>query len=338
MAFAKSSRIRLMFVPFVFIFTFGIGIWLGAHIFLKGFFWHIENVDNKPEGWGLSYSYSLSALILAFILGILCLLAVKIKKAERKLKKNEDEEKIRAVNVFGPLKIMDLQTIIFATFAVILLYSHFGTRDRGTQIIMNSMLYSFAFVLGIKLLLLIDKATKLLEKSDDGLIKEMGLDVEWDLEGKDEGITKPANKLKKVIRNPMFIGAAAGLSAAIILSVLRYFALHKVIHSKSDASLQFIVYILFEATAPVLPPVVVMDSVRPWFWDVCMYTWYILYGFFAGLFYKILRRKFKPETSLAMVIAVILVLTYMFLYYGMYIFYFIYIVLTWLQNVFKAGA
>jgi len=116
--------------------------------------------------------------------------------------------------------------------------------------------------------------------------------------------------IKKIVKDPMFIGASAGLLAATFWTVAWY-VLDNVIAAPSIAN---IAKYLFLVTYP-MRSLVVITRLKPASISnelvgyISLYIWYVQYGFFAGLFFKILRTRYTRKRCLIILIVAIVVVS-----------------------------
>jgi hypothetical protein len=102
----------------------------------------------------------------------------------------------------------------------------------------------------------------------------------------------------------MFIGAASGLIFAVLVAIL------VAAYDFDSTALNFLIM----ATYPLDAGKVVFDGLNS-LWrvddDVVLvgtgFIWYVQYGFFAGLFYKLLGSRFSRPAAVVMMAATIVV-------------------------------
>jgi hypothetical protein len=120
-------------------------------------------------------------------------------------------------------------------------------------------------------------------------------------------------KTKKLIKDPMVIGAAAGFVFSALLAAI--------IAGLQDAAWPAAEFLL-TATYPVAAGVAALETVRlfgdVWHEYITTFTallWYLQYGFFAGLFFRLLRKRFSGKWS-ALILAAAIIISCVIIYYS----------------------
>jgi hypothetical protein len=114
---------------------------------------------------------------------------------------------------------------------------------------------------------------------------------------------------KKVLKNPMFIGATAGLSAAVFWTV--FFVLFDTMPEiLTEVVMKFIFYVSF--------PIYCFTPIPDFFGSLgtltfaiffsSLYVWYVQLGFFSGLLYRFCRKRYTKKRSWLILLAAIAIL------------------------------
>jgi hypothetical protein len=111
-------------------------------------------------------------------------------------------------------------------------------------------------------------------------------------------------KIKKIAKDPIFIGAGAGLLFGILTAIFYAGFEGRLMTAK----------VLFLATYPVPAGLAALHALRRlWHvWDEALivvtgFLWYLQYGFFMGLFFKLMRKRYSWRAS-ALAIATTIIL------------------------------
>ena len=100
------------------------------------------------------------------------------------------------------------------------------------------------------------------------------------------------SKFRKILKDPMFIGLAAGCMAGFTILILDF--------TGDDEALRLVLI----TTCPLHSGYIVSHSIRAlWLvdihlvlWVVCS-VWYLQCGFFAGLLYKLARKRYSGKLA-----------------------------------------
>jgi len=117
-------------------------------------------------------------------------------------------------------------------------------------------------------------------------------------------------RIRKIIKDPLFIGAVVGLGVAIFWTVVVYiFNEARPDLPRFENAAKTLFFVTYPGTSfPFLFEYLTPRGVPADLIGYCsLYVWYIQYGFFSGLFFKILRSKYSRKTSAVLLALLILV-------------------------------
>ena len=125
-------------------------------------------------------------------------------------------------------------------------------------------------------------------------------------------------KIKKILKDPMFIGASAGLVIGVSWTLIM--VLYRIGCLSFPPLVGRLLLRIFFVSYPVFSLEFLMNTnlvpvyleELAFFGSICI--WYLQFGFFSGLFYRVLRKRYSRERSVLLLILAIVLITPIFLY------------------------